>query len=92
MADLDKLHKTYKDARLKYLNVRRDAEEALVDEMVSRLKLLEEAAAEPLDRMAKARAARAAKREAEAAAAEADKAAGIAATKRAVAMAAAGAA
>ena len=82
MADLDKLYKGYKDARLSYLSVRRKAEEALIDELVARIKLLEEAAAEPLDRMAKARAARAAKREAEAAAMAADKAAAVAAAKR----------
>lgn len=83
MADLEKLHKTYKDARLRYLNVRRDAEEALIAELVDRLNdqnkrliLLE---AERLltmsgpefseemhtvkDRMAAARAAKAAKRD-----------------------------
>jgi hypothetical protein len=74
MADLDALHTTYKAARLKYLNIRRDAEEALMAEMVARVKLLEEAAAEPLDRMAKARAAKAAKAAAEVAAVEAEKA------------------
>ena len=86
MADIDALYKAYKDARLSYLHVRRKAEEALVDELVTRIKLLEEAAAEPLDRMAKARAARAAKREAEAAAAEAERAATVAAAKREAAV------
>jgi hypothetical protein len=86
MADLDKLHETYKAARLKYLSVRRDAEEALIAEIVDRLRDTEyrlRIAGERIidlemrlaqrgsltdmpatDRMATARAAKAAKREA----------------------------
>ena len=41
--DLDKLYKTYKDARLKYLNVRRDAEETLIAALVDEVKALRDA-------------------------------------------------
>lgn len=41
MSDLDSLLSTYKGTRLKYMNVRRDAEEALLVAIVERIHVLE---------------------------------------------------
>lgn len=67
--DLDKLFENWKLGRLKYPQLRRESEDVFFGELVSRIKALEDKLifVEPpaADRMAAARAAKAAKREAE---------------------------
>ncbi len=63
MNDLDKLFDGFKAGRLKYPQPRRETEDVFFGELVARIKALEAVEAAATDRMAAARAAKAAKRE-----------------------------